>query len=391
MRGEVIAIGDEITTGQRLDTNTRWLAERLTGLGVDVLYHTTVGDDLQANVLVFCQAIERADVVVSTGGLGPTADDLTRDALAAAAGVELVQDDASLAHIRALFQSRGRQMPERNALQAMVPAGAKVVPNEHGTAPGVHLAVPRDGRSPCHVFALPGVPAEMHEMWAETVGTTIETLGERRRVIRHRRIKCFGTGESHLEAMLPDLIARGREPRVGITASRTTLTLRVTASGETEQACLAAMDPTIQTIRETLGVLVFGEEDDELQHVVVRTLNERGQTLWVRDAASRGLLVRWLAEADPEGAVLAGGEVTPAEEVDEPSVDAYAQRLREQRGTDFALAAWVTPEPSVIVALAHERGTRVKTYPTAGHPDIANDRAAKLAMNLLRLHLINHD
>ena len=120
---EIIAIGDELTTGQRLDTNSQWLAERLTELGVDVMFHTTVGDDLAANVAVFRAAIDRADVVVSTGGLGPTADDLTREAIAAATGVELVQDEASLEHIRALFARRGYgAMPERNVVQAHVPA-----------------------------------------------------------------------------------------------------------------------------------------------------------------------------------------------------------------------------------------------------------------------------
>src|SRR5262245_9963417 len=122
MRAEVIAIGDELTTGQRLDTNSQWLSQRLTELGVDMAFHSTVGDELADNVAVFRAAIERADIVVTTGGLGPTADDLTRDALAAATGVELVRDGAVLEHIRQLFERRGRAMPERNAVQADFPA-----------------------------------------------------------------------------------------------------------------------------------------------------------------------------------------------------------------------------------------------------------------------------
>src|SRR3972149_1051022 len=121
MRAEIIAIGDELSTGQRLDTNSQWLAERLTELGVDVMFHTTVGDDLEANVAVFRAAIDRADIVVSTGGLGPTADDLTRESIAVATGVELVDDAAALEQIRAMFTRRGRTMPERNALQAQFP------------------------------------------------------------------------------------------------------------------------------------------------------------------------------------------------------------------------------------------------------------------------------
>ncbi|MEM1304646.1 MAG: CinA family nicotinamide mononucleotide deamidase-related protein, partial [Planctomycetota bacterium] len=295
MRVEVIAIGDELTSGQRLDTNSQWLSERLGEVGAEVMFHTTVGDDLAANIQVFQAAFERAEVVVSTGGLGPTADDLTREAMAAAVGVELIEDAALLAHIRGLYAKRGRVMPERNALQALLPAGAEPIPNPRGTAPGVAMRVARSGRLPSLAFALPGVPAEMHEMWAATVRPQVEAARPAPLVTRHRRIKCFGVGESNLEEMLPDLIRRGREPRVGITASKATLTLRVTATAASESDCDAAMAPTLATIRETAGDLVFGEEDDELQDVVVRLLAERGESLAVADAATGGLLAYWLA------------------------------------------------------------------------------------------------
>src|SRR5687768_17580416 len=131
MRAEIIAIGDELVTGQRLDTNTQWLSQRLTEIGVEVAYHTTVGDNLADNVAAFSAAIARVDVVVATGGLGPTADDLTREALAKAAGVSLVRDEASLAHIRNLFASRGRAMPPRNEVQADLPENAAPIQNEH--------------------------------------------------------------------------------------------------------------------------------------------------------------------------------------------------------------------------------------------------------------------
>ena len=143
MLAEVISIGDELTSGQRLDTNSQWLSTRLGELGVEVRYHTTVADDLDANVRVFREAIERADIVVATGGLGPTADDLTRDALAATIGQPLVLDAASLAHIEGLFARRRRPMPESNRLQAMFPSGSRVIPNPTGTAPGIDLEVPR--------------------------------------------------------------------------------------------------------------------------------------------------------------------------------------------------------------------------------------------------------
>src|SRR3954454_1463972 len=158
MRAEIIAIGDELTSGQRLDTNSQWISERLGEIGVPVAFHTTVGDDLENNIAVFRTAIDRAEIVISTGGLGPTADDLTRDAIAAAAGVELVQDAGALEHIQNLFARRKRAMPERNKLQAQFPRGSQVVPNPEGTAPGIDFTVPRPGRAPCRIFALPGAP-----------------------------------------------------------------------------------------------------------------------------------------------------------------------------------------------------------------------------------------
>src|SRR5262245_23545871 len=298
MRAEIISIGDELTTGQRLDTNSQWLAEHLLEIGMPVAFHTTVGDQLADNVLVFRQACERADVVVATGGLGPTADDLTRFALSELSGAPLIQDDASLAHIKALFAKRKREMPPTNVVQAQFPKGSRPIFNPNGSAPGIDIAIPRAVGMPVRIFALPGVPAEMKEMWAATVGPAIQELLGIRKVIAHYRIKCFGVGESDLEAMLPDLIARNRYPLVGITVSQATITLRVTAEGETAAATRAAMQPTIDTIHQCLGDLIFGYEDEELQDAVVRLLREKKQTLNVMEWGTHGLVSQWLAECN---------------------------------------------------------------------------------------------
>ena len=168
INGEVIAIGDELTSGVRLDTNSQWLSERLGELGIRVLYHTTVGDDIDANIRVFREAMCRADVIVCTGGLGPTADDLTREALAAATDRPLTQNDEALAHIQALFASRQRPMPERNVKQALFPVGSHVISNPHGTAPGspplsggrsTKIQVPRWWRRNSRILQRPGVAA----------------------------------------------------------------------------------------------------------------------------------------------------------------------------------------------------------------------------------------
>jgi nicotinamide-nucleotide amidase len=403
MRAEIVSIGDEFTSGQRLDTNSQWLSERLGEIGVPVAFHTTVGDRLADNVLVFRQAAERADIVVVTGGLGPTADDLTRQALADVAGVPLVRDEASLAHIRALFARRKREMPPANEVQAMFPQGSRPIPNPNGSAPGIDMELPRAGGKPARVFALPGVPAEMKEMWAATVAPAIQALLGAKKVIAHYRIKCFGVGESDLEAMLPDLIARQRYPLVGITVHQATITLRITAEGETAEAARAAMQPTIDTIHECLGDLIFGYEDEELQDVVVRLLNQYGADLVVIEMGTGGLISHWISECEGGADVLkAGYVVVPPglwafDSTDEQGFCAPLIRksLAEWEGptSNYKLVTGpLLPGPAsegrMAIALENGGDLSIRSFPLAGHPEIVKPRAAKQALNLLRLHLL---
>ncbi len=414
LTGEVVAIGDELTTGQRLDTNTRWLSERLTELGYRVMYHTTVADDLAANIAVLQTAIERADVVVATGGLGPTADDLTRDAIAATVDVQLACDDATLEYIRGLFERRGRAMPERNVVQAMFPEGSQQIFNPIGTAPGIRMQVERPNRQPCQLFALPGVPAEMFLMWEQSVVPALVEMLPASQVIRHRRINCFGAGESHIEEMLPDVIRRGREPLVGITASGATIKLRITASGHDEAACFKAMEPTVREIYQLLGELVFGEEADELEHAVIRLLNQHQTTLAVAEWYTAGRLAELLAAADGAHTCFVGGTACfvggtvvqnaaslesllsiggSADLTVTEVASAMAEAVRRQTVTDFSLAVSGAARvddstQSVGIALAGTRGTQTKKISTFGDPEFDRLRTAKVALNLLRLAML---
>ena len=427
MHAEILAIGDEITSGQLLDTNSQWLSQRLEELGIRVLFHSVVGDELAPCVETFRRAIDRADVVVATGGLGPTADDLTREALAQAADRLLQLDPQALEHVRTMFACRNRPMPPQNELQAMFPAGSRVVRNPHGTAPGIDLEVPRDGRSPSRVICLPGVPAEMVEMWQDSVAAALGSLGGGRRIIRRRRINCFGAGESQIEAMLPDLIRRGRRPSVGINASKTTIILRIAADGPTEAECHAAIEPTVATIRQCLGTLVFGEEDEELQHAVVRLLCDHKKTLATVECGTAGLLAEWLAAVERSADAYRGGMILT--ETTE-SADALATRCREQHNTDYALAVGPIlpslfrseagaersqnlPSPSgrgagaegravcenvamkendqsqsLTIALASADGIQQETIPLRWHPTLSCVYCAKHALNTLRLALL---
>ena len=414
MRAEIIAIGDEITSGQLLDTNTQWLSQRHEELGIRVLYHTTVGDELDPMAEVFRQAIRRADVVVATGGLGPTADDLTRHALAKATDRELIVDREILEAIRRRYARRKRIMPRQIEQQAMFPGGSHAVPNPHGTAPGIAMEVPREGIEPARVFALPGVPAEMKEMWHGTVAGELRQAGAGRHVVRHRIVKCFGAGESNVESMLPDLIRRGRIPRVGINASQTTIILRITAEGASEAECDAVIEPTVATIRNCLGSLVFGEGDDELQHAVVRLLRQKRKTLATAEWGTAGLVCDWLGDVPGREGGYLGGVVAaddnalrrvldvPPERIARHSAvsaevaQAMAVGCRERFGSDYGLAVSRFPEidasapapKPMFGALAGERGVEVKRFPYAGHPATLKIFCAKRALNVARLALL---
>jgi nicotinamide-nucleotide amidase len=427
MRAEIIAIGTELTTGQKLDTNSQWLSLQLADLGISVQYHTTVADDLEANVDVLRNAVGRADVVLITGGLGPTLDDLTREALARLVGVDLVLHEPSLAFIQTFFLHRGRAMPERNRSQALLPAGSAPLANPIGTAPGIwmelvrakvggtskspHVDTQEGGLgSPPYVLiaAMPGVPSEMYKMFLEQVRPR---LPRNARLIRRAQINCFGLGESHTEELLGDLTARGRDPEIGITAHEATISLRIVAHGATEAECQRKIDAARAAIEQRLGHYVYGAEDEELEDVVLRELAARGQTLATAEAGTGGLLAQWLTAVNHSPGAYLGGVVVPTEAARRAllgvtaadgavSADVAGQMVstcRERFQSDYALAITQYPriDPAVVMssapaawlALAHADGVSVQDINLGGNPAILRSRTAKSALNVLRLRL----
>lgn len=324
---EIISIGDEITSGAILDTNAQYLSRSLSEIGVRVLYHSTIGDDYSAMTGAFALAFQRADVVVVTGGLGPTQDDLTRQVASQTLGGELTFDPDSFAHIERLFARRGRVMTESNKIQAYFPVGSQVIFNPNGTAPGFYFEGSRrclgdsasllsklvassfnvedsaekttlQLQSEQDFIALffPGVPAELREMWNGPNGrAAVERFADRllegrRPIYRSKTIRTFGAGESALEARLPDLIARDRVPTVGITAKESVISLRILAQGATEAECERQIEETSKFIYDRAGEFVFGEEDETLQSVVSRVLRAQCLKVGVLEWGSRGLL-----------------------------------------------------------------------------------------------------
>jgi nicotinamide-nucleotide amidase len=305
-------------------------------------------------------------------------------------------------------------MPERNRVQAMFPRGSRVIHNPAGTAPGIDIELPRLGRTPARVFALPGVPAEMREMWEQTVAPAIAAMLGTPRVIRHKLIKCFGVGESDLEAMLPDLIRRGRDPQVGITVSGATITLRITAAGNSAEECYQRMESTVATVHQCLGDLVFGEGDDELEHAVVRLLAARRKNLAMAEWGTGGTIAHWLSNVPGSEACFLGGAVIQnatvlaelfgsefaakaSAENQEQFVAAMAEAARAKFAADFGLAVGELPNvegqadqpPLLHFAVAGPKGTKAKSSPYVGHPDILKTRAAKQSLNFLRLILLH--
>jgi nicotinamide-nucleotide amidase len=407
MHAEIISVGTELTTGASLDTNSQWLSLELAAVGISVSYHTTVADDLAALVGVIRTAAARTDVVILTGGLGPTLDDLTRQALAEVLGVELVLDPASLEFIRTLFARFNREMPERNVVQAHFPIGTEPIPNLRGTAPGIWAKIPVPSGRSCLFAALPGVPSEMKRMFSQEV---VKRLPVGNRVIRRARINCFGVGESQAEEMLGDLTARGRDPEIGITVHEATITLRIVAHGETAHACDSKIAAAKAAIRERMGELVFGEEDQQLEHVVLELLRKRGKTLGTAEIGTGGLLARRITEVSGHEHVYRGGLV--ASSLDglsqavgsdsgpdkQAAIIAALESSRQRLSADFVIFVGAFPHynpddvasaaPTSEVALAGPTVSRIVDYTFLGDATLNRSRAAKIALNLLRLHFL---
>jgi nicotinamide-nucleotide amidase len=407
----IISIGTELVLGQSVDTNAAWLAEQLAAAGIRCDRHITVPDDLASIRDTLRQAAESCDLIIATGGLGPTIDDVTREALAEAAGVTLETDAASVEQIRAFFACRGREMPERNKVQARIPRGAQAIENTCGTAPGVHMDL---DNTPC--YALPGVPFEMKEMFTRDVLPGVRAAAGGR-VLRCRRLQCFGLGESDIGEQLRDLMAPGRNPMVGTTAELGVIGVRINASGDSADTADGLLDEAEAEVRARLGEVVFGREGDTLASAVGARLTTRGETLSTAESCTGGLIAKMLTDVPGSSAYFVGGAVAyanelkqqllgvPAEMLDsagavsEPVARAMAEGARRRFGSTYALSvtgiagpAGGTPDKPVglvFFGLAAPAGVGVRQvrFGSDARRDVIRQRAARTALNMLRLRV----
>lgn len=349
MRVEVVAIGTELLLGQIVDTNSSWMGEQLALAGLDSHYQTKVGDNADRMREVLDLALSRSDAVICCGGLGPTQDDITREVIAEAMGVELVSDQGVADRITEMFRSRGRAMPENNLRQALVPVGATTIPQQPGTAPG--LVCPIGDKV---IYAVPGVPYEMKIMVNETVvPDLIERSGERA-VIRSRVLRTWGSAESALAEVLADRIVELDEagnPTLAFLASGVEgIKVRVTAKAPTEEEASVILDGEETVLRKILGDIVFGLDEQNMESVVLASLADQGLTLAVAEGLTGGYVAGRLATAPLADEVFRGGlvaNVSPAglsaigvdgdATVSEETAAAMAAGIREMFGTDVGL------------------------------------------------------
>jgi nicotinamide-nucleotide amidase len=303
VRAEIVSVGTELLLGQIADTNAQWISERLAEIGVDVLYHDVVGDNLGRIVETLSRAVGRSDAVVVTGGLGPTQDDITREAVASAAGAPLVRRPEIERALRRRFEAMGRDMPASNLRQADVPNGAEVIENERGSAPGLVVRL-----GPATLFALPGVPSEMRRMMrADVIPRLAAEAGPA--AIASRQIRCVGMAESRIAELLDDLFRGSSNPTVAYLAGGGEVHVRLTAKAPTLGEAGDLIRPVAEEVVARLGDVVYSSGDEELEQVVGREMKAAGSTLACAESVTGGGVAKRLTEAPGASAFFRGSAV----------------------------------------------------------------------------------
>ncbi len=405
----IISIGNELLNGQTVDTNTTYLSGQLLSIGLPVVSSYTAGDEMDAIVRAFNLASTDADIVLATGGLGPTDDDLTRQAFAKFLGTELELQNEFLKKIQSFFTRRNLQMPDKNKIQAYIPAGAKALANPLGTAPGIMAEV--KGKL---IAALPGVPSEMKQMFAESVLSELQRFAGTQAVVV-RKLKCFGTGESNIAELLGPLMQRGRNPLINCTAKYGIITLAINATAKDKDKAHQIAEKDEKLLRNKLGELVYGTGEQTLAEVVGEKLARQKMTIAVAESCTGGTLAKLLTDIPGASRYFTHGWVTysntaktrelgvPADliekygAVSEQVAQAMAQGARKKARTDFAIAITGIAGPNggteqkpvglVYISVDFHNGCDTKCCLFSGDRRFIRLRAAKTALNMLRLKL----
>jgi nicotinamide-nucleotide amidase len=410
MRCSVVAVGTELLLGQIVDTNSSWIGEQLAANGIDSLLQVKVGDNHQRIVDVVRSALREADAVIMCGGLGPTHDDLTREAIAEVMGVELVMHDDIAQVIRNIFESRGRRMADNNLQQAMVPVGATVIHQTRGTAPGLMCPV-----GDKVIYAVPGVPHEMQDMMERSILPDLRARSGDTSVIASRVIRTWGESESGLNERLNPIIAQLEEvgnPTLAFLASGWEgIKVRLTAKGADSQQAHAVLDEWQAKVLELVGDVVFGFDTDNMESVVLNLLREQGLTLGLAESVTGGLVSGRLTSIPGASDVLRGSVVSYSSEVkfdlldvprgpvvSEDAAVAMAEGARRVLGSDVALSLTGVAGPAeqdgqpvgtLCIAVAiNGRVTVSTTLRMPGQRDQMRQMSVISSLDFLRKHLL---
>jgi len=409
MNSEIISVGTELLLGQIDNINTRIISQKLSEIGINVFFHTSVGDNRERISSVFKIALERSDLIIFTGGLGPTLDDLTKETVAEVLRLELNYDEDTLNRIRAFFKKMQREMPENNKKQALVPEGAITIPNESGTAPGIIL---QTGEK--IIILLPGPPNEMEPMLNKFV---IPFLRKRlsNEVIKSRVLRFIGIGESSLEQKILDILKKQTNPTVAPLAKQGEVTLRITAKAKSEKDANELIEPIIQAIKERVGEYIYSYDNDPMEAVVGRMLIERRCTISIAESCTGGYLSHLLTNIPGISAVFDRGIISysnkskteilnvPAEilkqkgAVSQETAISMASWIRKLSGTDLGVAitgiagpdggTHLKPVGLVFIALSTDSGDLCEKYLFNGSREAIKRRSALAALDLIRRYL----
>jgi nicotinamide-nucleotide amidase len=408
MQAEIVVIGTELLLGQIIDTNAAYLAQQLSSIGVNLFYKSTVGDNKGRIVEVLQMATRRSDIIITTGGIGPTLDDMTRESVAEVLGVPLELQPHLLEQIKGMM---GNRYTDNNARQAYIPAGALALENPVGTAPGFFAPTPRGGV----VVSLPGVPNELRYLVENTVIPHLKGRFQIDSVIVSRTLKCLGLTESYIDEALDDLIKAGANPTIGLLAQMQLgeIHVRLTAKAANAGAATTLIAPLEQHVRQRLGKAVFGTDEVEYEQAVADLLRQHDLSIAVAESGLSGGVGHQLSTVLPEGrhfaaAVVAHQPAALAQLLDVPDrlltqygavspevAAAMARGVRQRNGTDLGLAVTGVArfqggnETVAFIALAHGHdAVTVRDYRRASSMRFAQQRIGRASLQAVHDHLV---
>lgn len=387
MRAEIISIGTELLLGEIIDTNAAWLAQQLAAIGVDVYFRTTVGDNVGRIGSSIQIALGRADVVITTGGLGPTVDDMTREAIAQAVGVPLVISDELVEQIRERFAKWGRTMSDNNVRQAYIPQGATPIENPVGTAPC--FIVNQNGH---YVFVLPGVPREMKYLTETRVLPWLCELTGDSSIILSKILRTCAVGESLIDERIADLETESN-PTVGLAAHPGQTDVRITAKAATRAEAEKLIADMEARVRERLGDWIYGVGDESVEQVIARMLTARQKTVAIAESNTRGSIAGRLSATPEQLQITSRLLETGDDQVNDAYAEEVARELQTSSGADIAVAIvssmgdqdmYLADTGKTSIAIAMNGSIKSYTYPVGGMGEMAQSWTTVRALDILR-------